>query len=585
MESNMNEFLAICKRYFGYAMLFSMFVNILQLTFSIYMLQVYDRVLTSYNFSTLVVITIAAVVALMTLASLEWIRSRLLIKIGVEFEKQLSFPVLARELRSASALQKAPDKGEIRDVQTLRSFLGSNAVFAFFDMPWMPIYFVLIFILHPALGMVAVVGGLMVLLFGVLTQKIAAPKLQEANDINRRAAMLLSSASRNAATVQAMGMINSIGARWHQMNAKVIGLQTRASRRVGLLHSVSKSARIGLQVVIYAVGAYLAITHATTAGVMIAASIVMGRALAPLDQAMAAYKQSLEARAAYRRIRTTLANPSPEHMPLPTPKGELAAEDVSFSLQERPVLQNISFSLKAGTALAVIGPSASGKSTLCRLLMGIWPPASGTIRLDGADIASWDSETLGAFIGYLPQDVDLFSGTVAENIARMGKVDPERVVRAAQIAGVHELVLRLPNGYDTPIGDFGQGLSGGQRQRIGLARALYGDPRVVILDEPNSNLDEEGEARLMQCLSRLKRFDATVVIVAHRPSILAAVDEILVLDQGRIQFYGPRELVKSQMAEKQRRQRQAMLQQQGPRQPIVFQNVVNRRDADERSVG
>ena len=324
----------------------------------------------------------------MTLASLEWIRSRLLIKIGVEFEKQLSFPVLARELRSASALQKAPDKGEIRDVQTLRSFLGSNAVFAFFDMPWMPIYFVLIFILHPALGMVAVVGGLMVLLFGVLTQKIAAPKLQEANDINRRAAMLLSSASRNAATVQAMGMINSIGARWHQMNARVIGLQTRASRRVGLLHSVSKSARIGLQVVIYAVGAYLAITHATTAGVMIAASIVMGRALAPLDQAMAAYKQSLEARAAYRRIRTTLANPSPEHMPLPTPKGELAAEDVSFSLQERPVLQNISFSLKAGTALAVIGPSASGKSTLCRLLMGIWPPASGTIRLDGADIAA-----------------------------------------------------------------------------------------------------------------------------------------------------------------------------------------------------
>ncbi|MDE7065435.1 MAG: type I secretion system permease/ATPase, partial [Desulfovibrionaceae bacterium] len=557
-----------------------------QLPFSIYMLQVYYWVLTSYNLSTLVVITIAAVVALMTLASLEWIRSRLLIKIGVEFEKRLSFPILDRELRSASALQKAPDKGEIRDVQTLRSFLGSNAVFAFFDMPWMPIYFVLIFVLHPALGMVAVVGGLLVLLFGVLTQKIAAPKLQEANDINRRAAMLLSSASRNAATVQAMGMINSIGARWHQMNARVISLQTRASRRVGLLHSVSKSIRIGLQVVIYAVGAYLAITHATTAGVMIASSIVMGRALAPLDQAMAAYKQSLEARAAYKRIRATLANPTHERMPLPVPKGELAAEDVSFSLQENPVLQHISFTLKPGTALAVIGPSASGKSTLCRLLMGIWPPASGKIRLDGADIASWDSETLGAFIGYLPQDVDLFSGTVAENIARMGKPDPERVVRAAQVAGVHELILRLPGGYDTPIGDFGQGLSGGQRQRIGLARALYGDPRVIILDEPNSNLDEEGEARLMQCLARLKRSSATVVIVAHRPSILAAVDEILVLDQGSIQFYGPRELVKHQLAARYRQQKQAALQRQAQQhQPIVFQNVVNRRDANERSVG
>lgn len=371
----MSEFLAICKRHFGYAMLFSMFVNILQLTFSIYMLQVYDRVLTSYNFSTLVVITFAAIVSLMTLAALEWIRSRLLIKIGVEFEKRLSFPILERELRTASSLQKSPDRGEIRDVQTLRGFLGSNAVFAFFDMPWMPIFFILIFILHPALGLVALGGGLLVLFFGILTQKIAAPRLQEANDFNRRAAVLLGNAARNAHAIQAMGMIKSIEARWHELNAKVMRLQTSASKRVGLIHSVSKSMRMGLQVMIYAVGAYLAITHVTTAGVMIAASIVMGRALAPLDQAMAAYKQALEAKSAYGRIKNSLSNPPQEKMPLPAPRGEVAVEEISFALQETPVLQDVSFRINPGTSLAIIGASASGKSTLCKLLMGLWPPA------------------------------------------------------------------------------------------------------------------------------------------------------------------------------------------------------------------
>ncbi|MBS6830955.1 MAG: type I secretion system permease/ATPase [Desulfovibrio sp.] len=582
----MNEFIALCKKYFGYAMLFSMFINILQLTFSIYMLQVYDRVLTSYNISTLVVITVAAVIALVTLAFLEWIRSRLLIKIGVEFDKKLSFPVLDLELRTASALQKLPDRGEIRDVQTLRGFLGSNAVFAFFDMPWMPLFFVLIFVLHPAMGVVAVIGGLLVLIFGILTQKIADPKLKEANELNKRATMLLGSATRNAPAIKAMGMIGSIGSRWHELNARVIHLQTKASRRVGLLHSISKSLRIGLQVVIYAVGAYLAITHVATAGIMIASSIVMGRALAPLDQAMATYKQSLEAKAAYSRIKATLSGPAAqEKMALPSPRGEVAVEGVSFALQDNVVLRDISFHLKPGTLLAVIGPSASGKSTLCRLLLGIWPPTAGKIRLDGADIASWESETLGAYMGYLPQDVDLFSGTVSENIARMGKVDPERVVRAAQLAGVHELILRLPGGYDTPIGDFGQGLSGGQRQRIGLARAVYGEPRVVVLDEPNSNLDEEGDMRLMQSLARLKQLGITVVLVAHKPQILAAVDEIMVLREGGILLYGPRATVMREMAEMQRRQRQTAFQMQEGKRPVVVQKVLNRSGGNERSVG
>ena len=565
----MSDFLAICKKVCLYAMLFSMFINILQLTFSIYMLQVYDRVLTSYNASTLAVITLAAVVALAALAILEWIRSRLLIRIGVEFERKLAFPILDTELRMASALRKQPEQGEIRDVQVLRSFLGSNAVFAFFDLPWMPIYFLLIFVLHPAMGTVAVMGGALVLLFGVLTQRIAAPRLQEANDVNRRAALLLAGATRNAHVIRAMGMISAVGERWHTLNAKVMRLQTSASRRVGLLHSVSKSLRIGLQVAIYALGAYLAITNQSSAGIMIASSIIMGRALAPIDQAMASYKQSLEARSAYRRIRATLKGRNEkERMSLPTPRGELRVEGVAFAMNDAPLLEGVSLHLKPGTTLAIIGPSGSGKSTLCRLLLGIWPPSAGSIRLDGAELSSWDSEQLGSFLGYLPQDVELFSGTVAENIARMGKVDAGQVLRAAQLAGVHELILRLPGGYDTPIGEYGQGLSGGQRQRIGLARALYGDPCVLVLDEPNSNLDEEGETRLMQSLLHLRQEGKTIVLVAHKPAILAAADEILAFQVKGAPLYGPRAVI-LQKLESLRRQSAPAAQRPAVRKPLV----------------
>ena len=565
----MSDFLAICKKVCLYAMLFSMFINILQLTFSIYMLQVYDRVLTSYNASTLAVITLAAVVALAALAILEWIRSRLLIRIGVEFERKLAFPILDTELRMASALRKQPEQGEIRDVQVLRSFLGSNAVFAFFDLPWMPIYFLLIFVLHPAMGTVAVVGGMLVLLFGVLTQRIAAPRLQEANDVNRRAALLLAGATRNAHVIRAMGMISAVGERWHTLNAKVMRLQTSASRRVGLLHSVSKSLRIGLQVAIYALGAYLAITNQSSAGIMIASSIIMGRALAPIDQAMASYKQSLEARSAYRRIRATLKGRNEkERMSLPTPRGELRVEGVAFAMNDAPLLEGVSLHLKPGTTLAIIGPSGSGKSTLCRLLLGIWPPSAGSIRLDGAELSSWDSEQLGSFLGYLPQDVELFSGTVAENIARMGKVDAGQVVRAAHLAGVHELILRLPGGYDTLIGEYGQGLSGGQRQRIGLARALYGDPCVLVLDEPNSNLDEEGETRLMQSLLHLRQEGKTIVLVAHKPAILAAADEILAFQVKGAPLYGPRAVI-LQKLESLRRQSAPAAQRPAVRKPLV----------------
>lgn len=551
----MNEFIKQCKKYFGFAMLFSMVINILQLTFPIYMLQVYDRVLTSYNLSTLVVITLAAIIALITLALMEWIRSRLLIRAGIEFDRNLSLSVLNVELKRAASFHRAGSQGEMKDVQTLRNFFSGSAVFAFFDIPWMPIYFLLIFILHPSLGITSVLGGVIVFFLGLLTQKLTSQKISQANNIYRRANLLLSCALRNAYAVKSMGMVDTVGKRWKIMNDEVIWLQTHASKRAGLLHSVSKAFRIGLQVLIYAVGAYLTVTHQATAGVMIAASIIMGRALAPIDQAMSTYRQSIEARSSYRKIRNSLtATKTDSFMDLPLPVGDLSAKGVTFSVAGRSILKGINFHLRPGTILAIIGPSASGKSTLCKVLLGIWPLSGGEIRLDGAELALWDSEKLGAFLGYLPQDIELFPGTIAENIARLKEVDAEEVVRAAQLAGVHELILHLPKGYDTQVGEFGEELSGGQRQRIGFARAVYGEPCLIVLDEPNSNLDEEGEARLLQSLARLKQLGKTVVLVAHKPSILSAADEIMFLKEGQVMIYGPREAVLNKISDIRRQQ-------------------------------
>lgn len=439
----------------------------------------------------------------------------------------------------------------------LRNFLGGNAVFAFFDVPWMPIYFALIFILHPDLGLVAVFGGIMVFVLGFLTERFTRKRLESATMLNAHASNFLGATMRNASIVRSMGMINNVAGRWSKMNDIVIELQTRASRSAGLLHSVSKSLRVGLQVLIYAVGAYLAVSHQSTAGVMIAASIVMGRALAPIDQAMATYKQSLEACGAYKRLKEMLDSPNtPPSMDLPDPVGELSTENLIFAANGRHIIKGMSFRLPAGQSLAIIGPSAAGKSTLCKLLLGIWSPTSGKVRIDRADIATWDSEKLGPFIGYLPQDVELFAGSIAENIARLGTVDSERVILAAKLAGVHNMILSLPKGYDHA--DRG---SGGRAFRRSTPthrprRALYGNPRVVVLDEPNSNLDEEGEACLLQAVLNLKQLNATVVLVTHKPNILSIVDNIMLVQDGQIAMCGPRQEVLTKLANLQKQQQE-----------------------------
>lgn len=574
--SLMQDFLRLCRYFLGYAFFFSMFVNILQLTFSIYMLQVYDKVLTSYNLSTLTVITIAAAIALVVMALLEWIRSRLLVRVGVEFDHMLSRTVLKLNLQNAGAPSGAApeESGTLRDVQTLRNFLGGNAVFAFFDVPWMPIYFILIFILHPALGMVAVGGGIAVMILGFLTERFTRKRLEAAGHLNIHSYQLTGAALRNASIVRSMGMINNLTVRWGKVNDLIIGLQTQASKNAGLLHSVGKALRVGLQVVIYAVGAYLTVMQQSTAGVMIAASIVMGRALAPIDLAMGSYKQSLEARDAYARLKMLLdAPPRLPSMDLPDPVGELTAENLFFAAAGRPIIKGISFRLPAGQSLAIIGPSAAGKSTLCKLLLNIWQASNGKVRIDRADIVAWDSEKLGPFIGYLPQDVELFSGSVADNIARMGEVDSAKVIKAARLAGVHDMVLKLPSGYDTQIGDQGAALSGGQRQRIGLARALYGDPCLIVLDEPNSNLDEEGETSLAQAVLRLKEQQSTLVLVTHKPNILSIVDNIMVMQDGQILLCGPRQDVLNKLAEMQKQQQEEAVKARLLRTAVERQNA------------
>ena len=573
----MQDFLRVCRRFFGYAFFFSLFVNILQLTFSIYMLQVYDKVLTSFSLSTLAVITVAAVICLVVMALLEWIRSRLLVRAGIEFDHMLGETVLRENLLSAaspSSGARRENQGSLRDVQILRNFLGGNAVFAFFDVPWMPIYFILIFILHPMLGMVAVAGGILVFILGFATERLTRRRLENATRLNAHASAFTGAAARNASIVRSMGMVGNISARWRRLNDVVIRLQTRASRSAGLIHAVSKALRVGLQVAIYAVGAYLTVTHASTAGVMIAASIVMGRALAPIDQAMATYRQSLEAREAYRRLDALLSRPAePPPMELQDPVGELTVEGLYFAAGDRQIIKNISFRMPAGQSLAIIGPSAAGKSTLCKLLLNIWPPLAGKVRIDRADISSWDSERLGPHIGYLPQDVELFSGSVAENIARLGDVDSQKVIRAARLAGVHHMILALPRGYDTQIGEYGAALSGGQRQRIGLARALYGDPKIIVLDEPNSNLDEEGEATLLQAIVNLRELRSTVVLVTHKPNILSLVDNIMVMQDGQIALCGARQEVLGRLAEMQRKQRE-----QAERARTVQESLEKRRN-------
>jgi PrtD family type I secretion system ABC transporter len=533
----MHSALHIVRRTLWMVAFFSFFINLLALTSSVYMLQVYDRVLASRSTQTLFFLTLFAAGCLATLAALEVVRSRLLVRMGVRFDAKLSGLVFTRTLQGGrSGLG-------LRDLDQLRTFFSGPTTLSLLDAPWMPVYIGLVYLLHPWLGHVALAGGLLLLALGIWNERVTRAPLSEAGREMAAANQFAELSGRNAEAVRAMGMVPALARVWRQRHDFGLGLQGMASDRAANVAALAKALRLLLQVAILGVGAWLVILQQSTAGVMIAASIIMGRGLAPLESAIGSWRSFLASRESYRRLLQDLGSiaDEPQPMPLPKPVGNLEFEDVSAGPPDarKLTVHNLSFALKVGTCLGITGPSAAGKSTLARLAIGVWRPGSGTVRLDDVNIADWRREDVGPWLGYLPQDIELFPGSVAENIARFGKPDAERVVEAAQLAGAHAMILALPQGYDTLIGPSGANLSGGQRQRVGLARAFYGTPSLIVLDEPTSNLDAEGEAAVRQAMDELKRARRTLIVIAHRPALLGGTDKLMVVVNGRIASLGP----------------------------------------------
>ena len=536
----------------GLVLGFSLAINLLMLATPLYMLQVYDRVLASRSTDTLLLLTLVVVAALLTLASLEAVRTFLMVKLGHWLDRRLSGNLLGASVVRALSRERDANVQGLRDLSTLRTFLTGPSVFPIMDAPWTPIFLAFIFILHPVLGWFATGGAIVLFLVAVTNEIWTRGLVIRSGAMSIRAMEKASSAARNADVVEAMGLMPDLVKRWHRINDEALGLQATASQRSGVLGAAAKFIRLFMQIAMLGGGAYFVLVGEMTAGGIIAASILIGRALAPIDQAITSWRSALAARSAYQRIADLLrATPTRgEGMQLPTPSGTIEVENlaIGFPGMRKPLLRSVSFSLAAGEMLGLIGPSGSGKTTLVRSLLGNLTPVSGHARLDGMDVCEWDPEDRGRHVGYLPQDVELFSTTIRENIARMGDGDPDEVVAAAKWAGVHELVLRMPKGYDTPIGDYGMTLSGGERQRVALARALYGGPRFVVLDEPSASLDREGEAALLICLRRLKESRVTTIVIAHRPAILEYVDKVMVLQEGTVDAFGPREEVLRSLA-------------------------------------
>ncbi len=551
-ETPIAKALAACRSQFMVVGAFSGVANLLQLTVSIYMMQVFDRVLATRNTDTLIYLTVIAVFAIAILALLEAVRSTVMQRVGQWIENRVAPEGFSRALESQ--LKGRPYRMEaLRDLAICRGFLGSPAMLSIYDVPWVPIYLAVIFMLHPVMGWIALGGA--ALLFGltILNEIITASLLKEANVAAMASQRRADAIGRNAEVIDSMGMLPAVVARWREGVSAMLPPQIRAADRAAWIMGMTKFIRLAVQIAILGLGAYLVLMQQLTAGASIAASIIMGRALAPVEQLIGGWKSLVAARQSYRRLQTFMAMPRmrPDGMALPDPKGALSVERVTFAFpgQGVPMVKGVNFDLTPGESCAIIGPSAAGKTTLIRMLIGVAQPSQGHVRLDGADVFMWQREDFGRHVGYLPQDVELFDGTVFRNIARMGEAEPEEVFEAARIAGCHEMILRLPQGYDTEIGEGGTFLSGGQRQLIGLARAMFGRPKLIVLDEPNSNLDGDSEAALTRALEKLKAQDTTVVLVSHRPALVQGVDKVLLLKDGAIEMFGPRaEVLKRLMA-------------------------------------
>ena len=523
---------------------FSALVNLLMLTPTMYMLQLFDRVMISQNTLTLAGITLVTLFFFSVMAFSEWSRSRLLVRLGIKMDLDMSPRIFGASF--ATALRQGGQQASraLTDFTSIRQFVTGSGLFAFLDAPWTPIYIAVLFLLHPILGVMGILFSLMLIIITWISNRLTQKPVEGSVEAAQNTQGFIISKLRNSEVIEAMGMLGSLEQRWQEKHADHLTQSSKSADLSTRIRTFTKFVRYTQQSLALGAGAYLVIRGELTPGAMIAANVLMTRATQPIDLMIGAWRPFLEARKAYRRLEILLtehpaASGKSIHAP---PLGQITLRQLSANAPDRqqPILDDISVELQAGQVIGIIGPSGSGKSTLGRAIIGIWPDTNGDVLLDGNTLGSWQREALGPHIGFLPQDVELFEGSIAENIARFGEVDADKVISAAKRAGVHDMILRFPNGYDTAIGDSGGQLSGGQRQRIALARALYGTPRLVVLDEPNSNLDDAGEAALLAAINDLRTNGSTVFIITHRPGPLAAVDQLLVIEKGHVAHRGPR---------------------------------------------
>lgn len=549
--SELNTTLRCCISAFGACAAFSFVINVLMLVSPIYMLQVYDRVLTSGHVDTLIMITLIVTIALAVMCGLDTLRTIITIRIGCWLNDELGPAFLSCGVRGR--LKGDPYGAQsFQDISQIQNFIATQGLSAFFDFPWVPLFVALIWMLHPMLGLVAVSSAVVLFVLSIANEFATRKATESASKAQIEATRLADATIRNAEVVHSMGMLSAMTARWASLNTSVVDGLRRGGEIGGGVLAITKFVRFFVQVLILGLGAWLVLKAELTPGGMIAASILLGRALAPVEVAMGAWRNFMTARFAYNRLKKAIEEhpQALERTRLPAPTGRLAVDQVTFVAPntDTPILNRVSFSVGPGEVLAIIGPSGAGKSTLCRLLVGLAVPNVGEVRLDGSQIHHWEPAQLGNHIGYLPQDVELFTGSVRDNIARMTtNASDEEILIAATLAHAHDIIQHLPQGYDTQIGDRGVRLSGGQRQRVGLARAVFGNPQLIILDEPNANLDQTGEAALSEAIFSLKKQGAALVIVGHRPSTLAQADNILVLKEGFVGLYGPRDEVLNAM--------------------------------------
>jgi ATP-binding cassette subfamily C protein EexD len=550
-----NELIALIKTLKGsfyFAAFVSLFINLLMLVPTLYMLQLYDRVLASRSMETLIMLTIIVVVMFFVLGMLEFVRSRILIRVGNAIDSKMSNRLFDAMFALANRHPGKATAQPLGDLTQIRQFLTGTPLFAFFDAPWIPIYIGILFLFHPIYGYFGIFAILVSMSLTLINEKRTKKGLEDSNRHYQASQSFINSSLRNSEIIEAMGMHGNVRRRWYNRYVTFLNEQSNASDEAGIWSNTSKISRMLMQSLVLGIGGYLAIKGEVSPGMMIAGSIILGRALAPIDLMTSTWKQFSSARISYGRLENLLSEfkVTQKPTPLPAPKGFIDVENIVVLPPDSkvPSVRGVTLSIKAGETVAVIGPSAAGKSSLARAILGVWPCTNGKIRIDGAELSHYDREILGKTIGYLPQDIELFDGTISENIARYEDPKPEMVVEAAQVAGVHEMILQLPQGYDTPIGPGGIALSGGQRQRVGLARALYCYPKIIVLDEPNSNLDDVGERALTQAIIELKKRGSTVILITHRPSVLGVTDKIAFMRDGTLQLFGARDEVLAALA-------------------------------------